>query len=115
MVHFVIVSSIANGFVITFDPPSWPRASVSLQNYTQNNLIFVGNLEDSFSHTDQGLPNRPDNETAHLDINRYYTSFYMTDSSTFSLYSVDLAEYSTVDLPPENCTSCNWSTGMIEL
>ncbi len=81
--------------VLTFDPPSLPHGSRSLDNYTQSGVYFGGTLPGSYAHTDTGLTLWPNNGSAYLAVTRYYTYFDM-GGQPFSLKQVDLAEYSTV-------------------
>jgi hypothetical protein len=95
---------LAERLTVTFDPPSLPGGSRSIQSYLEKGIEFTGTLDKPFAHCDSGVTMRPDNGTAFLQVMRYTTGFRMKDGSLFNVLSVDLAEYSTAFAVPMEIT-----------
>jgi hypothetical protein len=78
-------------------PEASPGSSISLKNYYQSGMSFTPiAAQGSFSRVGIGYPANPQNGTAYLRAALTQSlMFGFTNSSAFSLLSVDLAEYST--------------------
>ena len=97
---------------LTFEPPSLPGGSTTLDSYSEQGFSFTGDLPTSFYHTDFGLKGRPYSDGAYLTVARYFTKLQSDDSTPFTLKSVELAEYSTVFAYPQDITfNCYFSDG----
>ena len=98
---FLAAVPVDAALVLKFDPPALPHGSRGFDSYSEGGVIFSGTLSGSFSQTDTGLSDRPDDGSAHLDITRMFTQFRFLDNRTFSLNQLDVAEYSTVFASPK--------------
>lgn len=88
---------------ITFEPPSLPGGSKSIDEWLEQGVYFTG--PEGMSHTDSGLEMYPDNGTAYLKFAIFATLvFQYTDSTPFQLVSVDLGEYATSSAYPKEIT-----------
>lgn len=86
--------STAHAEIITFDSPPCPKCGIHLSNYEEQGMLFTGD----FTH--YGMENSGNAINESLGGVRFAYGDNMriesTDKSAFNLYSVELAEYSTV-------------------
>ena len=94
-IFLLMSTAIANGAVITFEPPPCDTCESGLSSYFESGVLFLG----SYSHYGMQMPNSTTNDSGGavrmpaLPGNR---SIQFVDGSAFSLLSVDLAEYMVV-------------------
>jgi hypothetical protein len=96
-----------NGTLIhlSFDPPSLPRGSMHRSSYTESGFTFW--TSNGLAHTDSASSSAvPSNGTAFLQFLANQAPMLITrpGGGTFDLWSVDLAEYSTVFPQPKAVT-----------
>ena len=94
-IFLLMSTTIANGAVISFEPPPCDTCEQGLTSYFESGVLFLG----SYSHYGMQASNSTTNDSsgavrmAPLPANR---SIQFADGSAFKLISVDLAEYMVV-------------------
>lgn len=89
---FLFQITIANGSVITFEPPPCSVCNSQLTGYEEAGLLFSGNA----SHHDTSISGSADNGSSGAIRFAFMGSMSIqrSDGDTFSLFGVELAEYS---------------------
>ncbi len=88
---------------MTFDPPAQPGETAVIYSWIEQGMRLK---PENFMYSIDGASNRPYNGTANISFISAGGKilFETTDSSTFRLISIDLAEYSTVVNRPKTIT-----------
>ena len=101
MALLLLYAAIAEGSIITFDPPYCITCDVTLTRYEEDGVLFTG----YFSQYGMGIPDTAANESdgAVRLSNQDRMSIQLSDGSAFSIETLDLAEFSFA-LPGEQQT-----------
>jgi len=92
IVLFLLQIAIAQGSMITFDPPPCLTCDSRMTHYEEDGVVFTG----SFSHYGMGISGNAENtSTGAVRFSPFsMMSIQLSDGSTFSLDTVELAEFS---------------------
>ena len=100
MLLFLFQITIANGSVITFEPPPCLICNSQLNDYEEAGLRFSGNA----SHHNTIFSGSADNGSSGVIRFAFMGSMSIqrSDGDTFSLYGIELAEYSDTLMGTQN-------------